>query len=414
MAEIKVDEDAKNDGDQKKPKTKTRHRGYQEGSIVKRKDGRWSARIQITDPITGKKKRPGVYGKTREEVKKKLTELMADHQKGINIAPDKITLSAWIDQWLNDYIKNTVRQGTWEGYETYYRNHIKDAEIGKKILSKLTTNDLQKFYNAKAVNGRKDGKGLSKNAIRLIHFVISSSLKQAHKEGHIPRNVAEFVRLPNTTTEQKEMKVLTPDQIAIFLNGIQEDRLYAAFVLELGSGMRRGELLALRWQDVNLETGECKIIRSLVRGVSGEMHINEPKTKSSKRVIFLPIDSLEVLKIHKSNQNKEKMSKRKEYSKKNDLIFCDEFGDYLKPDAFVKHYKRLLKNCGLPVISFHALRHSVATALLIDNVPIKQVQDLFGHGKSFITSDIYTHVLPQVKNRTAESLNKLIPKQKTN
>lgn len=408
MAEVKIGTEVK---DKVKPKAKTKHRGHQEGSINKRKDGRWQARIQVTDPITGEKKRPIVYGKTREEVKIKLTKMLSDHQGGINIAPDKITLGTWIERWLEDYVKSNVRIGTWEGYETYYRNHIKN-ELGDILLTKLTTSDLQRLYNAKLINGRHNGKGgLAHNSIRLIHFVIFSALKQAHAEGLIPRNVAEFVRIPSG--DKKEIRVLTPGQITIFLNSISEERLYAAFVLELGSGMRRGELLALRWSDINLETGECRISRSLVRGVSGNLHINEPKTKSSTRNIIIPPEALEALIKHKTKQNEEKMSNRKNYAK-NDLIFCDEIGDPLRPDGFVKHYQRLLKNSGLPKLSFHALRHSVATALLIDNVSIKAVQELFGHGTSAITSDTYSHVLPQIQKATAVSLNKLIPKQKIN
>jgi len=408
VAKTKVEDEV---NAKEKPKTKTKHRGHQEGSINKRKDGRWSARIQITDPITGERKRPEVYGKTRAEVKDKLTKMMSDHQMGINIAPDKITLSTWIEQWLNNYVKKDVRQGTFEGYETYFRNHIKDEEIGKTLLTKLTTNDLQKFYNSKAENGRKDGKPLSRNSIRLVHFVINSALKQAQTEGNIPRNVAEFVRLPNNDEiKQKDMRVLSPDQITIFLNGILNERLYTAFHLELGSGMRRGELLALRWQDIDLETCECRIVRSLVRGVSGIVRINEPKTKKSKRNIILPSSAIDALRIHKVNQTKEKMANRKHYAE-NDLIFCDELGDFLKPDGFVKSYKRLLKKCNLPIISFHELRHSVATALLSNGTSAKEVQELFGHSKVNTVLDIYSHVIPEIKNKTAESLNNLLPKQ---
>ena len=406
MANAKVETDVK---DKEKPKAKTKHRGHQEGNIHKREDGRWEARIQITDPITGKKKRPSVYGKTRPEVVKKLTKLMSDHQMGINIAPDKITLGAWIEKWLNNYAKPTVRIGTWEGYETNFRNHIKPL-LGDTLITKLTTNDLQVFYNAKLLNGRHDKKGgLSVNTIRLIHAVIFSSLKQAHREGMIPRNVAEFVRLPSA--DKKEIKILTPEQMEIFLNSISENRLYAAFALELGSGMRRGELLALRWSDINLETGECLISRSLVRGVSGELHINAPKTKSSTRNILVPSSALEALIKHKAAQNKEIMANRKNYAE-HDLIFCDEIGGPINPANFVKNYQRLLKNNGLPKISFHALRHSVATALLIDGVHMKAVQDLFGHATLAITGDAYTHVPVSVQRTTANSLNKLIPKAK--
>jgi len=393
-----------------KPKTKTKHRGHQEGNIHQREDGRWEARIQITDPITGKRKRPSVYGKTRPEVVKKLTKLMSDHQMGINIAPEKMTLGVWIEKWLKDYAKPTTRTGTWEGYETNFRNHIKPL-LGDKILTKLTTNDLQRHYNSKLLNGRYDGKGgLSTSTVRLIHAVIFSALKQAKAEELVPRNVAEFVRLPEAK-KKKEVTPLSPEQITQFLISVRDHRDYAAFVLEFSSGLRRGELLALRWQDIDLETGECKITRSLVRGVSGELQINDPKTKASKRNIIVPQSAIDVLKEHKVAQNKEKMANRKHYAK-HDLIFCDELGEPLEPANFVKRYKKLLKNAGLPNTSFHALRHSVATALLVDGIHIKSVSSLMGHSTIAITADIYSHVLEETKKVTANSLSKLIPEAK--
>lgn len=378
-------------------------RGHGEGNITHRKDGTWQGSISFFDPVKNVRKRPTVYGKTRKEVQMKLQELQAQRNAGLNIAPDKITLGEWIKRWLQDYAKANMRTGTWEGYQTNFKNHINPV-LGNILLTKLTTNDLQKFYNQKLENGRKDGKGLSIRTVKLIHVVIHASLKQAHKEGMVLRNVSEFVRLPADT--KKEVKPLSPEQITSFLSAIREDKLYPAFALELSTGLRRGELLGLQWKDIDMQTGKCQIRRSLVKNVSNTIDINEPKTKTSKRIVIIPENVLDILEAHRDRQEQDKI---KEGYLENDWVFCTEEGKPLSPRNFTRKFDRLLEKAKMEHIPFHALRHSVATALLVNGVNLKVVSAQLGHADIRVTADTYSHVLEEVQKQTSDILGTLIP-----
>jgi len=234
-------------------------RGQGEGNIIKRKDGLWQTSIMYTDPITKLKKRPTLYGKTRNEVKDKLIKMQSELQSGINISPDKILFGDWLDRWLENYAKSNTEKGTWQGYETNIRVHIKPL-LGQLLLSKLQTDDLQSFYNEKRTNGRivkrKDGKnGLSENTIRLIHAPIFSALKQAVENKMIPYNVAESVKRPKRL-KRTTVPTLRSEELTQYLSEIKDDRNYAAFVLESVTGLRRSELLGLEWHHYPLVVGK--------------------------------------------------------------------------------------------------------------------------------------------------------------
>jgi integrase len=392
-------------------------RGHGEGTIRKRKDGRWEARITAGfDPATGKQRQISKYFKTRTEAAAWVTEMAHAKQTGTFVEPNRITVGEWVNRWLDEYMKAHVRPKTWSTYKDMARLHI-IPEIGSIPLRQLQTNDLQRLYNNKLENGRLDGKGgLSSRAVHMIHQIIHGALQQAAKEQVVFRNVSEAVVLPKL--RYKEIQPLTSEQVSRFLETAKESRLYAAFLLELGTGLRRGELLALKWEDVDLKKGTAQVKQSLSRvRVNGTtktaLLFQEPKTKQSKRVVPIPHEALKELKVHKARQNEEKLFFGQAYQD-NGLVFATEDGKPLDPDNFAKRYGTILKKAGLPHVSFHNLRHTYASLLLEAGEHPKVVQEILGHTKISTTMDIYSHVNPELKERAAVKINGFLkPKEKT-
>lgn len=391
-----------------------KRRGKGEGTILTRDDGMLMAQISIKDPITGVRKRPTVYGKTPREIQKKLLKLRNDVENGINLSPEKITLSGWIEQWLENYAKIDKREVTWQCYEMNFNAHIKESVVGKKIINKVTTSDLQRFYKEKLENGRikkdpgnPESDGLSVGSVTKLHNIIRAALSQAVEEKLVQTNVAKAVKLPSERDNRKEITPLSEEKINLFLEDIKKDRYYTAYALELGTGMRKGELLGLKWEDINFEKGELSIKRSLVRLITGEVKLGPPKTKKSKRVISVPASVLELLKYHKLSQDAEKAEFEEVYIDQ-DFIFASPLGEWYDPNAFYHNFCRKLKQIKMNHVSFHTLRHSVATVLLEKGVNLKIVADLFGHASVNVTGDIYSYVTPRAKQDTANVLDLII------
>lgn len=388
-------------------------RGNGEGSIFKRSDGRWCANVSVgTDPATGKLKRKTIYGKTRQEVVQKLTDTLNKIQTGSFIEPSKLKLKEWLAIWLYDYKKNTIRPTTFTSYEYIIRVHI-NPSLGHISLKDLRPEMIQKIYNDKFKNGRVDGKGgLSSRVIKYIHTILHQALEQAIKNNLILRNPTVSTTLPRKNS--KKLKVLTKDEELKFLSIVKEDRLAAAFILALSSGMRLGELLALTWEAINLDSGEVKVQRALSRVRNFDdnsigktkLIFQEPKTKSGIRTIPIPDNVVKQLKKHKLKQKEEKLIASTLYNDSN-LVFCTEIGIVLEPRNFIRRFCMLISKANLPHINFHALRHTYATRLLELNEHPKVVQELLGHSSISMTLDTYSHVLPEIKKDAANKINSL-------
>jgi integrase len=384
-----------------------KRRGNGEGSITKRKDGKWQGSILIGyDLETGRPKRKYFYGRTRKEVQEKINEVALKVQAGTYREPSKLTVAEWFTTWLNDYMKPSLRPTTWESYKYQVNGHIIPA-LGHLKLAQLQTAHLQKLYNEKLNGGRLDGKpgGLSSRSIKYIHTVIHSCLEQARKEGMIQVNPADAVKLPKR--EQKEIKYLGTAEAAIFLAAAKESKHFAAFFLALNTGMRRGELLGLRWQDIDFETGQLTVTQGLVR-ISGKgLVFQEPKTKLSNRVINLSPAVLAVLKEHKRKQNEYRLMAGGGYRKDLDLVFANELGEPIDPRAFTRVFERIVKKTGLDV-TFHGLRHTFATIALEQGVDVKTIQETLGHHSSAFTMDVYSSVTAKMKREAADKVGNLL------
>lgn len=415
------------DNDSKKNK-----RGNGEGTIYKRKDGTWCAQITTgTDPLKGTPVRKTVYGKTRVEVKDKLIEVQNQLRTQTFADPGKLTFGEWIETWLTVTMKNSLRQTTYESYEVQVYKHIIPT-IGHIKLKDLQTADLQRLYNAKLESGRADKMknekgdlvpregGLSPKSVRYIHGIINTAIKQAVSEHKLVMNPAEAVKLPRNP--KKEMKTLSRDDIGVFLEKAKTYRYFAAYFLELATGLRRGEILALRWKDIDLKAGTVRVARHLVR-IKGGLAFQEPKTEKSKRSVEITEEAIQVLKAHKAKQNAEKLEAGGAYQGDSDekerLVFCTGLGNVVNPRSFVRDFQGCLKQAGLEKVRFHDLRHTYATMLLEAGVALNTVQEQLGHHSPTFTAEQYGHVTKKMKQEAAgvmggilkEAVNNVVPMQ---
>lgn len=384
-------------------------RGHGEGTIRKRKsDNLWEARVTIGYDDEGKQKQISKYFKTRKEAQDWLAQVQHEKNTGVFVKPDKVTVSEWLDKWLSVYAKQRVDITSYGLYETLVRCHIKPS-LGDIELQKLRPIDIQQVYAEKLKNGRLDGSsGLSAETVTRIHNILHSALKQAIKEGLITRNAVQAVDRPKIV--RKEIKPLAREAVERFLGAARKDRLYALFVMAVGTGLRRGELLGLKWEDINLEKGTLSVRRTLAR-VKAEngltrtvLKLKEPKTGRSRRMIALATFVLQALKAHKARQAQEKLFFGQKYHD-NGLVFATEDGRPVDPRNFTRRYTKLMKEAKLEHTRFHNWRHTFATMLLELGEHPKVVQEMLGHSKIAITLDTYSHLVPGLMENAAAKLD---------
>ena len=367
-------------------------KGNGEGSIYehKRNGKKVGYRGAYTVHTAKGPKRHYVSGKTREEVRQKLAKAMADRDGGLVFDTGSLMVGEYLELWLKDSVRGTVRQSTYEAYEYVTYPHIIPA-LGRVKLKSLTPTHVRSFYR-----DRLDS-GLSGATVRKMHIVLQKALDQAVSDGLVPRNVVKGIRLPQT--KKKEIHPLTPKQTRILLDAARDDRLEALYVLAVATGLREGELLALRWEDVELEDAVLRIRYTLTRA-GGKVTLGPPKTKKSRRSVGLTERAVEALRAHLSRQLEE-MERMGSLYRPGGLVFANEIGGFINPSNLRnRSFKPLLKRAGLPHIRFHDLRHTCATLLLSRNVNPKVVSEMLGHSSIAITLDTYSHVLPGMADHT--------------
>ncbi|HVB60105.1 MAG TPA: tyrosine-type recombinase/integrase [Ktedonobacteraceae bacterium] len=371
----------------------SKRRGHGEGSIYQRKDGRWVAGITLE---YGKRKY--FYGDTRREVQEKLKVALREQQQGTLATGPQQTLKAYLEQWIEQVHKPPIiRVSTYGKYRVVVYQHLIPG-LGHIQLQKLTPQHLQSFYT-KELDG-----GLSAGSVRMFHTVLHEALENAMKWNLVARNVCDLVDAP--VPARHEMQPLTQEQAKLLLQAVREHRLETLFVVAVVTGMREGELLALRWQDVDFEVS-CLYVRHTVGRVGKlGMIVSEPKTKKGRRKIVLPEFVIEVLKQHRERQ--QAVHERAGSRWRNmDVVFCNRYGGYIESATLRRVFKRILEGAGLPDIRFHDLRHSAATILLGMGVHPKVVQELLGHSSISITLDVYSHVMPSMQQEAMDKLGDL-------
>ena len=371
-----------------------------EGSIRKRKDGRWEGRYTAGhDPETGKAIYKNVLGRSQAEVKEKLKQAIGETQALDITKAGKYTVGEWMEVWFQDYAKIKVRPSSHQTYQGYIQNHIR-PNIGDIPLEKLTSLDLQKLYKKLLTTGRVDRleakrqpKGLSAKTVRNIHQILSSALKLAQEQRLILANPAEGCALPRV--EHQEMKTLTTVQLASFFREARDSGVFELYYLELATGLRRGELLGLKWEDIDLDRGDLRVRRQVSR-INGEVVEAPLKTKNAYRTLPLAEDTVSVLK-----------EQRKKVGN-SPWVFPSPNGGPISPDSVLHMLHRVLKRAGLPKVRFHDLRHTFATLALQNGVDVKTVSGMLGHFSAGFTLDTYAHITSAAQRQAAQTMRSVL------
>lgn len=374
----------------------TKRRGNREGTITRRADGRWEARITLEDG-----KRKCFYGRTRQEVAARLFQAQHDIDKGLPVLDERQTLEQYLSTWI-ETVKEQIRGSSWRRYHDYVAVHLSPG-LGKTSLAKLTPQQVQLFY------ARKLGEGLSPSTVHHMHGVLHRALDDALRMGLVQRNVTDMVRAPRR--RGREMVALTEIQGRQLLQVVEGDRFEALYVLALTTGMREGELLGLRWQDVDLERGTLQV-RTNVQETTGRYIIAETKTAYSRRNIALTQTAQQALRHHRIRQNEERLALGTKWDITPDLVFPNVLGGIMIPDNLVKRsFKPFLTRANLPEIRFHDLRHTAATLLLSQGVNPKVVSEMLGHADISITLRVYAHVTPHMQQAAVDVMDHLFGAQ---
>lgn len=373
-------------------------RKNRQGKVIGYQGAYW-----VTTP-DGERARRYLYvpGKNKTEAEKKLRQAQADADRGLVLDPGTLTVAEWLDRWLADCVEPLVAAGKMAHsshirYAGIVENHLK-PELGKKKLKDLNRAEIRRLYNRKA---RK----LSPRSVDYIHVTLQKALSQAMRDDLIPRNVAAGER-PRSSRNRKEAKALSSEQARALLQAARGARNEALYVVALHTGLRQGELLGLKWADVDLDAGKLSVRRALKVTETG-LGFGPPKNKASRRSVPLNKTAVAALKAHRLRQNEERL-RLGDLWQDHDLVFPNRAGGPTDHNnLYHREYKVLLKKAGLQDqgFTFHALRHSFATALFMRGEHPKVVQSLLGHSSITQTMDTYSHLLEGVGGGAVDGLD---------
>ncbi len=383
------------------------------GHLKQRSKGSWTIWVDLgRDPETGRRKQQTMTVRgNKREAEKRLTELLHQIDTGTFIKRSKLLLGEYLDQWLNDYCKANLAPHTVQSYEFFVRRHIKPA-LGQIPLTQLKPEHLQHLYADKLSTGRRDGNGgLGNRSVRYIHITLHKALKSAVRLSMIAHNPADAVDVPKV--KRHEMQVMSETDIHIFLEYAKSTPCYALFYTALFTGMRRSELLALRWSDVDLLLCQASVNRTLHQLPNGDIIFQQPKTDKGRRLIALSPSTAVVLKEHREAQEKVSQALGMTISE-DDLVFCRYNGKPLLPDSITQAWRNLSRQCGLKGIRLHDARHTHACLMLKQGVHPKVVQERLGHASISITLDTYSHVAPGLQQAAATRFDDIIIPAKEN
>jgi integrase len=365
-----------------------------------RKDGSnaYMVRCEMPpDPRTGKRKRRVATFDTKREADKTLTAWLADLDKGVTVEPTKLRMADLLRRWLDDEAAANVRPTTLEGYRATVENHV-IPHLGSVPAARLTVADVQRFRTTMIATG-------TPRTAQLALLRLKQTLQWAVAADLLPRNVAAGVKPP--AGKAAERATCTKEQALTFLAAAEGDTYDPLWLLLLSTGLRRGEALGLRWRDLDLDAATLTVRQAVVLlagkdGAKTRPVIQEPKSAAARRTIDLDPDTIAALRVHRDRQAFTR--KRAAFWQDNDLVFCTGNGLVLNPNNVLRNYAAIVARAGVPTIGVHDLRHTHATLLLLDGVPLTVVSKRLGHAKVSITLDTYSHLLPGFAHRAVESI----------
>ncbi|MFF2189162.1 tyrosine recombinase XerC [Streptomyces sp. NPDC058155] len=381
-----------------------------QGTIYQRRDGRWegTAFVLATD---GTFKRRSVYGKTWDDAHEKLTKLKADSQSGLPVATSKMALSEFLAYWLANVARPKVRRTTYVNYESLVRNYV-TAEFGKKKITRLTARDIRAFLVKTAATcqccaqgkdkarpeskrrccalGKCCNKLPSDRTVRFLLVLLRAALQHAVREDELPRNVARNVEL--SLGNRREIEPLSSTEGRQLLAAARDNRLWAAYELAVRIGLRRGELLGLRWSDLDLYEGVLTVRQALQR-VGGELLFVAPKTQRSARRVALPAECVTALRAQRAQQLADKKAAGDKWKGEgHGLVFTTKNGTPIEPRNLNRSFEALCGRAGVRKVRFHDLRHTCASLLHEQGADARMIMEVLGHSSIRVTMDIYTFV----------------------
>lgn len=376
------------------------------GTVIKR-GTTWSVVIDVGRDANGKRVRRWHSGfATKKEAERARTEILSRVDKGTYVEPSRQGLGDFLErEWL-PAITTRVRASTWDSYSRNVRLHI-TPHLGSEPIQALTPARLNAFYADLLASGRVDGAGgLSPKSVRYVHGILRKALADAVRWNVAQRNVADLADPPKLTGSHREMRTWTADELRAFLKLVAGERLHAAFVLAATTGLRRGEILGLRWSDVDLDASRLAVRQAIV-SVAYEIKFSEPKTARSRRSVALDGRTLAVLRAWRKTQLEERMLLGDDYVDSG-LVFTREDGRYIHPDRLSQLFERLVASSELPRIRLHDLRHTHATLALAAGVHPKVVSERLGHSTVAFTLDVYSHAVPALQQDAADRIADLV------
>lgn len=362
---------------------------------IRKRGSKYSVVLFIGFDELGKKKYKWFSGfDTKKAAEKFMAAKIQEIDTGIYVGSKKETLQVFLQKWMLDK-EGQLRKNTVESYQWLINQHI-IPKIGHIDITKLKPQHLQQFYTELRTNE----KALSNRSIQFAHTILHQALDRAVKWGIVARNVAEAVDAPRP--EKRKGSIWTGEQAVYFLQVTEkaEPRYWIGFFLAIMTGMRRGEILGLRWSDLDLEAGYLQVNQTMSL-VKGKILFQEPKTDRSKRSVALSTETTEALRKHRSQQLRERLTLGPQYAE-HDMVLTRADGSPMSPYTFESAWYRAVERSGLPKIRFHDLRHTHASLLLQQGVHPKIVSERLGHSNISITIDTYSHVLPGLQKQIAE------------
>lgn len=366
-------------------------RGNNEGSIFKRKDGRWAASVTMPDGA-----RRSFYGKTRQDAAQKLLKAQRAIADGLPLAGERLTIGQFLETWLQDSVGRKVRPHTLRSYRQVVRLHLVPT-VGQVRLARLTPAHVEKMMNEGLAGGQ------SPRSVAYHRAVLRNALNVAMRHGLVVRNVASLAEPPHIP--EREFHALTTTTAKALLDAVKGDRLEALFTVALACGLRQSEALGLRWSDVDLDEATLDVLRTLQR-IDRAYRFLEPKTTHSRRTIALPSPVVASLREHRGRQIEERLRTGAAWQGEQweGLVFADEVGSPLSGFHVTRRFRALLKMAGLPPMRYHDLRHGSATLMAAQGVPARVAMEMLGHAQISTTMNIYTHIAPELQREAAERM----------